>query len=120
MLLYRVGFGLDRQEEPAVRGLGRSLQAVALDVVKPAVIGAGDAAFLNSAIEERCAAMRAVVLDGADASALVLEEHQVLAEQADMSRGLLVRQLRGRRHRLPVAPQELAHRRTWSHLGELV
>jgi hypothetical protein len=38
--------------EPAVRGLGRRLEAIARDVIQPAVIGARDPALFDAAVEQ--------------------------------------------------------------------
>ena len=77
----RVRALLHGQVELAACRLGRCFQAVAAGVVQPAVIGAGDAALLDPSIQERGAAVGAMVSEQADVAALVAEEDQVLAQQ---------------------------------------
>src|SRR5205823_787536 len=95
-----------------------SLEAVPGSVIQPAVIGARDAALLDSAVEQRSASVGAVVLDEPDVPTLVLEEHQVLAQHADKLRRILVRQLLGDGDRMPVAPQQLTRRRAGADLRQ--
>ena len=102
---HRIGAHLHREVETAARRLGRALQAVALRVVEPAVVGASDAALFDPAVEQRCAAVSTVVLNQTDVPALVLEEHQVLAQDADELGRTLLREVPHRRNRHPIAPQ---------------
>ena len=111
--------GLARHFEvaPAV-GLAGLAKAVAFDVEEPAVIAAGDALFGDFAVEERGAAMHAARIEQAGAAALVAEEDQILAEDADVLRA--VRHVRGDGDGLPVAPHEFATRRAGADLSEFV
>ena len=85
-LLHGVRLLLDGAHDGVV-ALGRGLENVAFAVVEPAVVGAGDAALLDAPVDERRAAVRTVVGEQADAAGLVLEEDEILAEEADELRG---------------------------------
>ena len=87
---------------------GGGLENVAFAVVEPAVVGAGDAALLDAPVDERRAAVRAVVGEQADATGLVLEEDEVLAEEADELRGVLVRELLRDGDGHPVPAEQVA------------
>ncbi len=62
-------------------GLGRRFQALPVDVEQPAMEGAAQAAVLQPPEGEIGAAMRAMPLEQAVAALVVLEQHEVLAEQ---------------------------------------
>jgi len=53
--------------------------------------------------------MRAALVEQPRAALAVTEQHQPLAERGDDARG--TRRIAAERHRVPVAPQQLAHRR---------
>src|SRR6185436_10500777 len=53
ILPHLVGPGPNRVMELAALGLGRAFQYVAVDVVEPAVVGAGDAPLLDSAVQQQ-------------------------------------------------------------------
>src|SRR5712692_5241242 len=74
----RVGLLLDAVHDRFV-ALGRGLEDVAAGVVQPAVISAGDASLLDATIEQRSAAVGAVIPKQANAAELITEEHQVFA-----------------------------------------
>src|SRR5436305_371377 len=92
----------------AARRLGRRLQAIALGVIEPPVIRAGEAPLLDAAVEEGCAPMRAVVGEQTHVAALVFEEDQILPQHADVLRRRRVGNVREHSHRLPVAAKQLA------------
>ena len=81
-----VGLGLDAVGEALVLGQVRLVEAVAFDVELPAVIDAAQAAFLVAAEEHRGAAVRAAVIEDADAALGVAEGDQLLAQELDAHR----------------------------------
>ena len=100
---HRVGFLPDVGAQLAVIRLGRSLQALAVDVEQPAVKGATQAAVLQPAIGQVGAAMRTAAADEAVATLVVLEDHEIFAEQTHrLDRAIAGKFVRQRR-RLPVA-----------------
>ena len=101
---------------PAVR-FARLLQAVSLDVEQPAVIAAAEPALLDLAVVERGPAVRAACVDEPGAARPVAEEDQVLAE--DPYRPGRGPGVSDQTDRVPVAAQQLAHRRARPDLGEL-
>ena len=113
-----VGLELDFVAEGAVLRLSRRLEAVALGVVQPAVVGTGDAPLFDAAVEEGSAAMGAGVLDKADTAALVPKEDEVLAEDADERGRVLVRDFVDGGNGVPVAAKPLTGGRARSNLGK--
>jgi len=63
--------------EAAPRRLGRTLQAISLDVVEPAVIGTGDPSLFHPAVQERGAAMRTAIGQKTHSALLVAKPHQI-------------------------------------------
>ena len=94
--------------EHAAVGLGRRLQALAVDVEQPAVEQAAQAAVLEAAVGEVGAAMRAAAVEQAVPAALVAEQHEVLAQHAHRLGRPLVGQFVGERHRMPVVAHQRA------------
>jgi hypothetical protein len=101
---------------PAVR-LAWLLQAVSLDVEQPAVIAAAEPALLHLAVVERGPAVRAARVDEPGAAWPVAEEDQILAE--DPYRPGNGPGVGDQTDRMPVAAQQLAHRRAGTDLGEV-
>ena len=118
LLDHRIGFLPDVGAEIAVVRLGRRLQAFAVDVEQPAVKGAAQAAVLQPAIGEIGAAMRAVAADQAVAAFVVLEDHEVFAEQPHRLDRAVAGELIDQRGRLPVAPHQVAGRRAGRGPGD--
>ncbi|MEY9384258.1 hypothetical protein ABIF93_002515 [Bradyrhizobium japonicum] len=116
-LLDRVPGLADLVLELAAVGLAGLLETAAFGVELPAVIAAADAVFLDLAVIERGAAMAAARVQQADAAVLVAEQHQILAERADLFRR--VGGIADQPDRMPVAAQQLAHRRAARDRGEL-
>src|ERR1051326_237361 len=83
MLLNRIGGLLDGAVKVAAGGLRRTFEAVAFEVVKPAMIAAGDAALFDAAVGKRRAAVRAAVGEKSEPSVFRAEKHQIFAEDAD-------------------------------------
>ena len=88
-----------------------------LGVELPAVIAAADAVLLDLAIIERGAAVAAAGVQQADAAVLVAEQHQVLAQRANLLRR--VGGVADEPDRMPVAAEQFAHRRAAHDRGEL-
>ena len=86
----RVGFQLDLLAEAALDRLGRHLDALAGDIVFPAMIGAAQAGLLVAAEPERNAAMRAELVDQAVAPLGVAEREQALGQELDPHRRAFV------------------------------
>ncbi len=80
LLDRRVVLYTDLRPHRAVFGLRRQVDAVAVDVERPAVIDAADAAFLNAAVKQRRAPMRAIGIDQPDPAVTVAERDQILGE----------------------------------------
>src|SRR5882672_1530816 len=95
--------------------LERLLDAHARFVEAPAVITATEAGVLNEAMEQVGSSMRTILVEETVGSPFVLVENEILAQQTDLL-GRTVFQLGNRRHRMPVAPQQVAHRSAWSDL----
>src|SRR5258708_20468410 len=97
-------------------GLVELIDAVALHVIFPAVIDAAQAAFLVAPEKQRDAAMRAELVEEADATVAVTEGDEVLTQQAHPHRraiglGDLARQAGGD----PLTPPPIPHRRPPPH-----
>ena len=100
---------------PAAR-LARLLEAMALHVEEPPVITAADALLLGLAVVKRGAAVRAARPEQTGPSTAVAEQHKILAKNADFLRR--VRRVPDQPYGVPVAAQQLAHRRRVADLGE--
>jgi len=98
-------------------GLARLLEAVALHVEQPAVVTAADAALVDAAIIETRAAVAAAGVHEARPPGAIAEEDKVFAQDAHLARRR--GGMPGQAHRMPVAAQQLAHRRAAPHFGEL-
>jgi len=80
--------------EILVRRHARHVDAVAGDVVFPAMIDAADPAFLVAPQEQRGAAMRAAMVHHADPACAVAKRDQLLAEQHQPDRRPVALELR--------------------------
>ena len=118
LLHHRIRFLLDVGAEIAVVGLGRRLKTLAVDVEQPAVKGATQAAILEPAISEIGAAMRTAAADQAVTALVVLEDHQVFAEQPHRLHRSVAGKLVDQRRGLPVAPHQAARRRAGAGPGD--
>ena len=103
---------------PGLLALAWHVDALALRVVKPAVVAAAQAALLDPAPFERGAAMRAMWVERADPALLVAKDDDLLAQQLFLARQIakLVR----RAHGLPIAAHQFAHRAARLDAGQLV
>src|SRR4029077_7195974 len=79
---HRVGFLLDVGAKIAVDGLGRGVEPFSGEVKQPAVKSAAQATVFKPAISEVGSAVRTAAADQAVTATLVLEDHQILGEQA--------------------------------------
>ncbi len=102
--VHRVFIGL--RDAPAI---GREL---------PAVVVAADALIFDITVGQVGPAVRALALHQAVAAGAVTEQDPVLAQQAHGLDGRTRQRIDGR-HRVPVAPHHLAHRRARADLGQL-
>ena len=110
LLDHRIGFLFDVGAEVAVVGLGRRLQACAVDVEQPAVERAAQSAVFQPPVGQVGAAMRAMAADQAVAAPVVLEGDEVFAKQPHRLDRPVAGQLIDQRRRLPVAPHQRAGR----------
>src|SRR4030095_14179319 len=95
----------------ASRRLRRRFKTITLNVVEPAMISAGDAPFLDSAIGKRCAAMGAVILQQTYLALGALEQHKVFTENPYKLCRILGGKILRDSDRMPVAGQQLSGRR---------
>ena len=94
-----------------VAGLGRHLEARAVDAKLPPVVDASQAALFVAAERKRRQTVRAGRIDEADLPVGVAEGHEVLAEQPDADRRpVALRDLFGQERRDPIASHHRAHR----------
>src|SRR5262245_13935824 len=100
----RIRFLPDVGAQVAVMGLGRRLQAFAVDVEQPPVKRATQAAVFQSSVREIGAAMGTATPDQSVASSLVPKDHQVFAEQAYRLDRAIAGKLINQCGRLPIAP----------------
>ena len=108
----RIRREFDLVAEAALGRLRRNLDALAGDVIFPAVIGAAQTVVLVAAEPQRDAAMGAEFVHHADAVLAVAERDQPLAEQFYPDRRAIgLRDFRRQQRRNPVAPHQRAHRR---------
>ena len=109
-LHQRVGGQLDLLAEAGFDRLRRHLDALAGDVVFPAVIRAAQPALLVAAEPQRHAAVGAEFVDQAVAALAVAERQQPLGQQLDPDRRRIVLgQFLGHQRRDPVAAEHAAH-----------
>ena len=94
--------------EHAALGLGRRLEALAVDIEQPAMEQAAQAAILQPAVGEIGAAMRAVAVEQAVTATLVAEQHEILAQHADRLGRPRTVELLGQRHRMPIVAHQRA------------
>ena len=93
----------------AALGFAGLFEAMTLGVELPAVIAAADTVFLDLAVIKRGATMAATGVQEADASVLVAEKHEVLAERPHFFGD--IGGVGDKTDRVPVAPEQFAHRR---------
>src|ERR1043165_134275 len=110
-LFDAVGRVLDLVLEAGLFRLERLLEALAVGVELPAVVGAANAVGLERAVIERSGAVRAVIAEERPTSAAVAEEHQLFIQYFKSLLRLLGGDLGGGTDGVPVAPQEIARRR---------
>ena len=117
IFLHRVGGVPDMVLDRAVGRLQRHVEDASLHVVEPAVVAAAQPVPLHPAILQRGAPVAAAEEKESRASLSVQERHQVLAQDADAPGQ--VGEVRGKAHRLPVPPHQLAAGRAGTHAGKL-
>ena len=118
LLDHRIGFLLDVGAQIAVVGLGRRLQAFAVDVEQPAVKRAAQPAVFEPPVSEIGAAMRTMAADQPVAPLVVLEGDEVLAEKPHRLYRPVAGQLIDQRGRLPIAPHQRAGGGSGSGAGD--
>jgi hypothetical protein len=112
---HGTGAQADVLAEAASLRFRRRLEAFARDVEKPAVERAAQAAVLEASIGEIGAAVRALPVDQSIAVLLVAEENEALAQHPNRLHRSRPLHLIRKRHRLPVAAQELPGGRARPH-----
>ena len=113
-LLGPVGDGPHLAREHRLAGLGRHLEARALAVELPAVVGAADAFLVDDRVDQRRPPVGALLLEEAEATPPVAEEDEVLAQQADLL-GRPGLEFDGGGDGEPIAPEQGPHRRARPH-----
>ena len=114
---HRVGLLPDALRELAALGFGGRLEALAGDVEEPAVKGAAQPAVFPAPVGEVGAAVRAVPVEQPVAARLILEKHEVLAQQPHRTHRALAFQFLDERDRLPVVAQQAPAGRAGSRAG---
>src|SRR5262245_27422719 len=89
----------------------RSLQTITFRVVEPAMIGACDPPFFDSAVGKRSAPVRAAVLQKAQLSLLAFKQHQVFTKNPHELHRIVLGNIRCDGDRVPVASQQFSSRR---------
>src|SRR4029077_636088 len=102
----RVGLLLDREMKFTSRWFRGTLQAIAVHVVEPAMIGAGESSLFDPAVGERRAAMGTAVGEKTDSALVVTEQRQVFAENSHELGGIFFRQLARDGNRMPVTAKQ--------------
>jgi hypothetical protein len=102
----------------APRRFGGCFQAIATNIVEPAVIGTGNAAILDSAVGKRSAAMGAAILQKPHFAFSALEQHQVFAQNPYKLGRILSAYVRRDSNRMPIAAQQFSGRRTGANASE--
>ena len=117
--LHRIGLGVTAGLRwLRARGILIGLFEAAAGLVdEPAVIAAADAVFLDPAVGHVGAAVRTMPVDQAVTAAQILVENEILAQKADGFDRIGV-EFAGARDGLPIAAQQLAHRRAGSDARE--
>ena len=113
----RVGAVAELARDGAVRRLAGRLQNGAVHVEQPAVVAAADAALGDDSVLQRRPAVAAVLVQEAEPSREIAEQHQLLAQDLDQHRAFP--DLLAHRHRHPEAPEVLAARGARAGVGEL-
>ena len=108
LLDHRIGFLFQVGAQIAVVGLGRRLQALAVDVEQPAMKRAAQPAVFEPPVSEIGAAMWTMAADQPVAPLVVLEGDEVLAEQPHRLHRPVAGQFIDQRGRLPIAPHQCA------------
>jgi len=120
LLHHRIGLVPDIGAHSATLGLGRRLQAAALDVEQPAVERAAQSTLFQPPEGEIGAAVRAGALEQAVTARVVPEQHEVFAEKANGLDRPVARQFVEQRRGLPVAPHQLARGRAGAGAGDAI
>src|SRR5712692_1980506 len=115
-LLHLVGGMTNSLSEGAVSRLARLFQHAPLDVVKPAVIAAAQAAIFEVTKLERCSTMRAAQREKTHPAAIVAKEHEVFAQDSSSQRFFL--QFINKGNRMPIPSQHLAAWCSGTHSGQ--
>ena len=113
----RVGGVPDLLLESAALRLAGLFEAVAVDVVQPAVVQAAQPAVLDAPVAQVGGAVRAVDTEQAELAVLVAEEREVFAEDPHVQGSAAGWQLLSEGDRVPVAAEHLAARRARPCLG---
>jgi len=111
----RVGLLLHREMKFTSDRFRGTLQAIAVHVVEPAMISAGESSLFDPAVGERRAAMGTAVGEKTDSALVVTEQRQVFAENSHELGGIFFRQLARDGNRMPVTAKQFARRRSRSH-----
>ena len=115
-LLHRIPRLANALALAATLRLAGLVEAMAFRIEQPAVVAAADAGGFDAAVIQRGAAVAAACVQQSGPARGVAEQDQVLAEGAHLARrGAGVG---GKADRMPVAAQQLAHRRAAPDFGQ--
>jgi hypothetical protein len=104
-----IGRVFDLVLELRLRRLVRHVDAIAVEVVCPAVIPAAQSASLVLAEEQRRTAMRAMLGQQPDLALGRADSDQILGHEAHANRRAAGLELARQQHRRPITPQQLTH-----------
>jgi hypothetical protein len=96
---------------------GRTLQTIAVDIIEPAVISAGDASLLDPTVGKRDASMGATVFEKAHPSLLIAKQHEIFSQYPHELDGVFFGQLAGDGDRVPVTAEQFPCRGSRPHSG---
>ena len=102
--------------ELAAVGFAGLLKAAALGVELPAVIATTDTVLFDLAVIKRGAAVAAARMKQSGAAMTVAKQDEILTQRADFTGN--IGGVSRETNRVPIAPQQFAHRRTPTDLGQ--
>src|SRR5580704_8103274 len=118
-LRRRIGGDVDTVLELVLWRLIELVDAIAFDVVFPAVIDAAQPALLVAPEKQRHPPVRTELVDQADAALAVAERHEVLTQQPDPhGRAVGLGDLACQAGRDPIPPHRVAHRAALPDAGD--
>src|SRR4030095_1673791 len=93
----------------------RRLQTIPSRVVKPTMVGTGNAPLFDTTVTERSPAVCAPIIEQTDTAFPIAKQDKRFTEDPDKLCGSLLRELIGNAHRKPIPAQQLPRRRYLPH-----